>query len=212
MSETSNLPICPGKRWQHPQWWTYHPPVHDRAPAPLATHLGKLCGIALGHLKPIPGSGSDQQNVSSIPKNWWQVLDDVISPSDLGIDPGFAYSCHVQQGQGSLSLVKKMKIRQRKHPDFWWLKLLNMVKPPFPSFFHFHHCLLRFRRKNILEKKKRTRFYRLNTPINVSCSPPITSSSPVLRHSLCCATSFWASVRRSSQVFTIPFSGAGKGM
>ena len=30
------LPICPGKRWQHPPWWTYHPPVHDRAPAALA--------------------------------------------------------------------------------------------------------------------------------------------------------------------------------
>ena len=205
------LPICPGKRWQHPPWWTYHPPVHDRAPAALAPRTSA--------------------NLVVLPLVTWSPSLAVAVPTECEFHPkklmAGSWWCDFSKWSWDwswfcllMSCPTRPKIPEfgekdenpagKKKNDFWWLNSLNMVKPPFPSFFR-SSCLLRFKRKNIPgKKKKRTRFYRLNIPINVSCSPPITHFFPtVLRHSLCCATSFWASVRRSSQVFTIPFSLAG---
>ena len=164
--------------------WTYHPPV----PA----HLGKLCGIALGHLKPIPGDVPTEWQVPSLKKlmagSWWCDFSkwswDCCWCCCFCLLPG-----HVQQGQGSLSLVKKDETpAEKKKNDFWWLNLLNMVKPPFPPFLH--SCLLRFKRKNkpCLKKKKRTGFDRLNIPMNVSCSPPNSHTCPHPPQAASCAT------------------------
>ena len=153
-----------------------------------------------------------QQNVSSIPRNWWQVLDDVISPRDLGIDPGFAYSCHVQQGQGipEFGRWKSLKTRRKKKKTIsggwtWW----NL---------HFHHfsILLAYldSDENIyLLKKKRTGFYRLNTPIFMSVAHLLSPPHPPSCATRCAAPP--PSEPRcddSSDGFTIPFSLAGKGM